>query len=67
GEIGEQMASQGLPTSIQYLLGGLGSENQYSELASYLLFDSSYTTPLVKMGYEDTIKRKDEVLDFLCE
>ncbi|NQZ02046.1 MAG: hypothetical protein HRT45_15400, partial [Bdellovibrionales bacterium] len=44
---------------------GLGSENQYSELASYLLFDSLYTTQLVEMGFHDTIKRKAEILEFL--
>jgi NTE family protein len=65
GEIGERAASEGLPRSIQYLLGGLGSENQYSALASYLLFDSSFTKKLVTLGFEDTLNRQDEVLDFL--
>ncbi len=33
-------------------------------LASYLLFDKSYCQALIKMGYQNTIKRRDELAIF---
>ncbi len=54
-----------LPDSIKYLLRGLGSPNEASELVSYLLFEPEYCGYLVNMGYKDTLAKKDEILDFL--
>lgn len=34
------------------------------DLLSYLAFDSSYTHQVVELGYEDTMKRKEEILAF---
>jgi NTE family protein len=35
-----------------------------SALASYLLFDQQYCRALIQMGYENTIKRRDELSVF---
>lgn len=56
-----------LPGIVRYLLRGLGSRAELSELASYLLFDSRFCTRLVEIGFDDTIKRKDEVLRWLSK
>ena len=53
-----------LPSSIKYLFRGLGSSSEASELVSYLLFEPSYCGYLVELGYNDTLARKDEVLEF---
>lgn len=55
-----------LPTTIRYLLKAIGAgEKDGSDLISYLAFDSSFTTPLIDLGYHDTIKRKAEIEEFL--
>lgn len=54
-----------LPRVIRYLVSGLGSSREASELTSYLLFDPDFCGQLVRMGYEDTLKAKDEVEAFL--
>lgn len=54
-----------LPPIIRYLLKGLGSINDASEIVSYLLFDPSFCTQLIEIGYEDGMKQKDEIRRFL--
>jgi NTE family protein len=54
-----------LPKVIKYLIGGLGSSKEASELTSYLLFDPDFCGRLVKVGYEDTISNRAAVLSFL--
>lgn len=55
-----------LPGILRYLLKGIGvSENEGLDLLSYLAFDSSYTKPLIDLGYEDTLKNKNEILKFV--
>lgn len=55
-----------LPPLLRYLLKGMGvSETEGSDLLSYLAFDESYTGPLIELGYEDTLKQRDEVLRFI--
>lgn len=50
-----------LPKSIRYLIDGLGTSGEASEMISYLLFDPDYCRYLVDMGYRDTLKRENEI------
>ncbi len=64
GRFAEDLASKFLPRILEFLLGGLGSDHDSAELASYLLFDSVYTRKLVALGYEDAFQRKQDLLQF---
>ncbi len=55
-----------LPRPVRLLLRGLGAmKRRGSSLVSYVLFEEGYTRALIDLGYADTLKRKDEVLQFL--
>lgn len=55
-----------MPTFLRYFLKSVGISGKYGlDLLSYLAFDSSYTKEVVELGYEDTIKRKIEILNFV--
>lgn len=54
-----------LPSVIRYLVAGLGSQKESSELTSYLLFDPEFCGELVRLGREDALSRKDEIIAFL--
>lgn len=54
-----------LPMMIRYLLKGLGSLEEAAELASFLLFESSYCKELIEIGYEDGMKAKDKIRSFV--
>ncbi len=57
-----------LPRPVRALLEVLGAHRgNGAGLASYLLFESSYTRVLIDMGWRDTMNRRDAVLDFLVE
>jgi NTE family protein len=57
-----------LPGPVRRLLGGLGAgksgDAQGAALASYLLFESSFTRELMELGRADTLRQRDEVLRF---
>ncbi|MBH9553379.1 patatin-like phospholipase family protein [Inhella gelatinilytica] len=58
-----------LPATMRALLGtvgvtGKGSTARGSVLASYLLFESGYTTELILLGMTDTLNRRADVLKF---
>jgi NTE family protein len=54
-----------LPLPVRTLLGGIGAtEVRGAALASYLLFEASYTSELIKLGQHDTFLRRDDVLAF---
>ena len=54
-----------LPLPIRTLLSAIGAtEQRGSALASYLLFEASYTRSLIELGQIDVFKRKNEVLQF---
>jgi NTE family protein len=47
------------------MLGGIGAtEARGGVLASYLLFEKSFTNELIALGQKDTFERRDEVLLF---
>ncbi len=54
-----------LPSVIKYLIGGLGSSKEASEMTSYLLFDPDFCGQLVRNGYEDAIGGSQALLAFL--
>ena len=58
-----------LPTPVRTMLGGIGVSGDRSDvkgaaLASYLLFESSYTRELMALGYADTQRQQSEVCAF---
>jgi NTE family protein len=55
-----------LPRTIRMLLGTVGGlKRNASTLLSYLLFERGYCRALLRLGYKDTIARKDDLLAFL--
>jgi NTE family protein len=51
---------------VRALLRIMGAaKSDGSELLSYLLFESGYTRELIKLGYADTMARREEVCAFL--
>lgn len=58
---------QEVPRTIRFLMRGIGahSEEGSSSLMSYLLFEKSYCQKLIKLGAEDTEKKRDEIKELL--
>ncbi|MCP4302659.1 MAG: patatin-like phospholipase family protein [Gammaproteobacteria bacterium] len=55
-----------LPFAIRALLRGVGGRSpSENRLLSFLLFEKAYTRELIKLGYHDAMKVKDELLSFV--
>lgn len=63
-DIGALAASKAnkLPRMIRYLLKGLGTLEEANEIISYLLFESSFCTQLIEIGFEDGMKARDQIV-----
>ena len=58
--------TRALPRTIRTLFRGVGAMGRSgSNLASYLLFERPYTRALMRLGYSDAMKRRDEIANFL--
>lgn len=57
---------QELPRVIRGLLRTVGAmQRTGANLASYLLFEKDYCRELIRLGYDDTLEQKDDLLAFL--
>ncbi len=57
-----------LPRMLRHLLKGIGASDERGwDLLSYLSFDSSYTLPLLELGYSDAISRRSEIEAFFFD
>ncbi len=56
---------EGLPPVLRFLISGLGSPRESSEILSYLTFDPIYLNSLVDLGYYDLMKQKENIMQFL--
>jgi NTE family protein len=54
-----------LPRTIRILLQSVGAVRRSgANLLSYLLFEKSYCRALIRLGYEDTMRREDDLAAF---
>jgi len=55
-----------LPWTIRLLLRLVGArQHSGTTLESYLLSEKNYCRALIDLGYQDALKRRDEIMDFL--
>jgi NTE family protein len=56
-----------LPRALRILLRTMGAMNTGGgQLMSYLLFQDSFTRELIALGYQDAMKRADDLMAFLA-
>jgi NTE family protein len=64
-KIAEQYVMQ-LPWTIRFLLRGIGAMRRSgANLVSYLLFEKNFCRAMIDLGYQDALKRKQEILAFI--
>lgn len=54
-----------LPRVLRYLVSGLGSAREASELTSYLLFNSQFCSELIRIGHADALAQREQLIRFL--
>lgn len=57
--------SKNIPRLVKFLIGSLGSIEESSDLASYLLFVPEFTQTLVQLGYDDFYQQKNNFIRWL--
>ncbi len=56
-----------LPRTVRFFLGGVGAMRRGGgALLSYVLFEKGFCRALLDLGYNDTMRRRDEVLSFFA-
>lgn len=63
GEIAYQEADA-MPKTLKYLVNGLGSKQDTQGLISNLLFEPPFAKRLIELGYEDTMRQKERLIEF---
>jgi NTE family protein len=69
-DLGQLAADQyrRFPRFLRYVLSGIGAQAESgSDLLSYLAFEPVYVGRLLELGYDDTIARRAEILEFFGE
>lgn len=66
GEMAVQKASK-LPRVVRFLMKGLGSLQDASEIISYLLFDPEFCSDLIDIGRKDGLAHKEELIRFMLK
>ncbi|MCI0517666.1 MAG: patatin-like phospholipase family protein [Woeseiaceae bacterium] len=55
-----------MPRPVRALLRGIGGRGRSEgRLLSYLLFEQSYTRELIRLGYNDAMKVREQLVDFV--
>jgi NTE family protein len=57
-------AKHELPMALKTVLSIFGGGAQSGELTSFLLFESSFTTEIFNLGYDDTLEMSESILEF---
>jgi NTE family protein len=60
GAVAEQYYKN-IPRVVRYLMKGLGDQGSVEEIASYLLFDTSFCSRLIEMGYNDAFRMRSKI------
>jgi len=55
-----------IPPAVRYLMRGLGTDEETTELATYLLFDPAFCGRLAELGRADVERQRGEIRDFLA-
>lgn len=54
-----------LPRVVRYMLKGLGTLEDASEIISYLLFEPSFCADLIEIGRKDGLAQEDKIIELL--
>jgi NTE family protein len=55
-----------IPTTVRMLLRTMGGWGKDWRMASYLLFEANYCQQLMSLGYDDGMREKEKILNFVC-